>query len=191
MQLPWKKCEIKRKMNPAKIGLLAFMGVCLGLLVWDMSVNGYSGGLTLDQPAVSVGEDLVQPMDMAPQQVAGAEATEVAAAYFAGYRMDREQARGDELALLQKIIDDPGGSPAIREEAEQRRLHIAAAVEAEAQAESLLHAKGFGESVVLLGADQATAIVSLEIDAITAAQIAEIVSSACDINYENVIIVNR
>lgn len=193
MKFPWQGTEIRRRMAPAKIGLIAFLGLCLGLLAWDVATNGYNGSLTGEQAVVSLDDELPQPEEgtdgVLPSE--GEDTAEVTAAYFAAYRMDREQARSEELTLLQKIIDDQGGSPTIRAEAEQRRLAIAAAIEAEAQAESLLDAKGFGESVVMLGADQATAIVSLEMDAVKAAQIAEIVSSACSISYENVVIVNR
>jgi hypothetical protein len=196
MKYPWKRnrTEVKHKIAPAKIGLIAFLGLCLALLVWDMSVNGYIGSLTGEQPVVNLTDDPAElPSDIAAVTAPAEEmdVAEASASYFAAYRLDREQARSEELALLQRIIDDQGGSPTIREEAEQRRLAVASAIEAETQAESLLDAKGFGESVVMMGVDQATAIVSLELDAITAAQIAEIVSSACDIGYENVVIVNR
>ena len=76
-------------------------------------------------------------------------------------------------------------------DAEQRRLAIAQSVEQETRAESLLKAKDFGETVVMMGEGQATVIVAVEMDDHKAAQIAELVDSATGCGFENVVIVNR
>lgn len=110
---------------------------------------------------------------------------------FAAYRMDREQSRADELALLQEVIEDEASSEEARQQAEQRKIQVAANIEAEARAESLLDAEGFGETVVMMGTDQATVICAVQLDAVTATRIAEVVSTTCLINFENVVIVNR
>ena len=197
---------------------MAFLAVCLGVLAWDIAQGGTDGALTAERPAVDVSDlDLPEPAvavsatagqegnEKEDEQAGGeSEATEeekageaplttedAAAAVFAAYRMDREQSRSEELALLQDVIEDKASSEDIRREAEQRRLDIAAAIEQEANAESLLDAKGFGETVVLRGTDQATVVCAIELDAVKAAQIAEIVSTACEVDFKNVVIVNR
>ena len=208
----------KKRIVPAKLGLLAFLAFCLCVLAWDIAQGGTDGALTAERPAVDVSDlDLPEPA-VAVSATAGqegnekedehaggeSEATEeekaweaplttedAAAAVFAAYRMDREQSRSEELALLQDVIEDKASSEDIRREAEQRRLDIAAAIEQEANAESLLDAKGFGETVVLRGTDQATVVCAIELDAVKAAQIAEIVSTACEVDFKNVVIVNR
>lgn len=208
----------KKRIVPAKLGLLAFLAFCLCVLAWDIAQGGTDGALTAERPAVDVSDlDLPEPAvavsatagqegnEKEDEQAGGeSEATEeekageaplttedAAAAVFAAYRMDREQSRSEELALLQDVIEDKASSEDIRREAEQRRLDIAAAIEQEANAESLLDAKGFGETVVLRGTDQATVVCAIELDAVKAAQIAEIVSTACEVDFKNVVIVNR
>lgn len=208
----------KKRIVPAKLGLLAFLAFCLCVLAWDIAQGGTDGALTAERPAVDVSDlDLPEPAvavsatagqegnEKEDEQTGGeSEATEeekageaplttedAAAAVFAAYRMDREQSRSEELALLQDVIEDKASSEDIRREAEQRRLDIAAAIEQEANAESLLDAKGFGETVVLRGTDQATVVCAIELDAVKAAQIAEIVSTACEVDFKNVVIVNR
>ena len=192
-----------RKVAPAKIGLSAFLLFCFGVFVWDVYQSGYIGSIPLEQPVVgnvSVGEqqnpDAVAvnaqiDSDTTDMQSADSEAVNSLESTFAAYRMDREESRAEELALLQSIIDDEGGSVAIREEAEQRRLTIAEAIENETDAESLLDAKGFGETVVLVGTNQATVVCSVDLDAVSATQMALIVSETCGVNFENVVIVNR
>lgn len=208
----------KKRIVPAKWGLLAFLAFCLCVLAWDIAQGGTDGALTAERPAVDVSDlDLPEPA-VAVSATAGQEGNEkedeqaggeseaaeeekageaplttedAAAAVFAAYRMDREQSRSEELALLQDVIEDKASSEDIRREAEQRRLDIAAAIEQEANAESLLDAKGFGETVVLRGTDQATVVCAIELDAVKAAQIAEIVSTACEVDFKNVVIVNR
>jgi len=186
----------KRRVTPAALGLCVFLTFCIGLLVWDVAENGWAGSLTAEQPVVNLPAEEPDGPALpvtAPPAAAEAAADDVSAAasVFAAYRMDRETARSEELALLQTIIEDEGGSPTIREEAEQRRLTIAANVEQEAQAENLLDAKGFGETVVMVGETQATVICTVELDDAAATQIAETVAAVCGVGFENVVIVNR
>jgi|GEM_PF-2703362 len=193
MRFDIKKEELRRALTPAKTGLVFFLLFCAAIVAWSWMGNGNEqaleaeGGGALEAQNANVLPGPQEP-DAEPEQQ---DAATVSAAYFAAYRMDREEARAEELALLQRIIDDPGSSPAIREDAEQRRLAIAASVEQEARAESLLQAKGFGETVVLKGENQATVIIAVEMDDLKAAQIAELVDSATGCGFENVVIVNR
>ena len=60
-----------------------------------------------------------------------------------------------------------------------------------AAADSLLQAKGFGETVVLISGEQATVICDLELDMASAGRIAGAVAECCGVSFENVIIVNR
>ena len=188
-----QKDQQKRSLRPARLGLLVFALACIGVAYWDISAGG--GSLTLEQPAVDV-EALAHNGDGELLSAAAAQETETAegeeaGALFAAYRLDRESSRDEELALLQSIIDDPAGTEESRREAEQQRLAVARAMENEATAESLLQAKGFGETVVLVSGEQATVICDLELDTASASQIAGAVAECCGVSFENVIIVNR
>ena len=63
--------------------------------------------------------------------------------------------------------------------------------EGELLAESLLSAKGYGETVVMRGDNNATVIVDQDIEISDATVIADIVDKATDCGFENVVIVNR
>lgn len=194
----------RRSLRPARLGLLVFVLACLGIVYWDISYQGNTGGgLTLEQPVVNVEavaeiagaeeeggkeeEDWDGETAAAEDDPAGGEAE----ALFAAYRLERESSRDEELALLQEIIDDPSSTEAARQDAERRKLEVASAIENESAAESLLRAKDFGETVVLVSGEQATVICDLELTAASAGQIAAVVAECCGVSFENVIIVNR
>jgi hypothetical protein len=197
-----RKKVTKPRLPYGRFIFMGFVIFCVAVLAWDVSQNGFSaawGAL----PAGDI-EDIFEPEDenaINPASKAEDDATDVttanpaagenSAAEFATLRLEREQARAEELALLDKIIADENSSPAILEDAENRRLEIASDVENEIMAESILAAKGYGETVVMLGASQATVIIDLEIDEKDAAVIAEIVDKASGCGFENVVIVNR
>ena len=195
----------QRRGGPARWGLLLFALACVAVAYWDSNYQGAGSGpaaaaeataetetvAAAAEPGTETGTDTetAEPEDTAAAETDAESGS--AAALFAAYRLERESSREEELALLQEILDDPMSSPAAREEAEQRRLAVAAAVEGEAAAESLLRARGFGETVVLVSGEQATVICDLELTGAAAAQIAAVAAECCGVSFENVIIVNR
>ncbi|MBQ3286982.1 MAG: SpoIIIAH-like family protein [Firmicutes bacterium] len=180
----------RRSLRPARLGLLVFALICAGIAYWDISVHGATGGLTLEQPAVDVNA-LPHAAEQEKEEVEQRTEAEEAEALFAAYRLERESSREEELALLQEIMADPAASEEAKSEAEQRKLAVSRAIENEAAAESLLRARGFGETVVLVSGEQATVICDLELTAADASQIANVTAECCDVSFENVIIVNR
>ena len=180
----------RRSLRPARLGLLVFALICAGIAYWDISVHGATGGLTLEQPAVDVNA-LPHAAEQEKEEVEQRTEAEEAEALFAAYRLERESSREEELALLQEIMADPAASEEAKSEAEQRKLAVSRAIENEAAAESLLRARGFGETVVLVSGEQATVICDLELTAADASQIANVTAECCGVSFENVIIVNR
>lgn len=200
-----RKRITKTKRNYQKIIFMSFIVFCVGVLAWDIANNGFSAAFG-DLPAAAQIDDIPEPAESSDNDkltgTAGNDTNdtqpteeltpeEEAAAAFAQLRMEREEARGEELALLDKIIADENSSTAALEDAEARRIAIASDIENEITAESLLSTKGYGETVVMVGSDQTTVIVDLEIDEQDAAIIAEIVDKASGCGFENVVIVKR
>lgn len=200
-----RKRITKTKRNYQKIIFMSFIVFCVGVLAWDIANNGFSAAFG-DLPAAAQIDDIPEPAESSDNDkltgTAGNDTNdtqpteeltpeEEAAAAFAQLRMEREEARGEELALLDKIIADENSSTAALEDAEARRIAIASDIENEITAESLLATKGYGETVVMVGSDQTTVIVDLEIDEQDAAIIAEIVDKASGCGFENVVIVKR
>jgi stage III sporulation protein AH len=111
--------------------------------------------------------------------------------FFTEYRLQREQVRAEELELLQSIIEDPGTSVEMRNLANSRKMSIAEAMGFELMTENVLYAKDFGQTVVMMGRDTATVILSGEMNDILAARVADSVSNVTGISFENVVIINR
>ncbi len=193
----------KSKRNYQKIIFMSFIIFCVGVLAWDIANNGFSAAFG-DLPAAAQIDDIPEPNESSdnstltdtsantnnttiPEETLTPE--EEAAAAFAQLRMEREEARDEEIALLERIIEDENSSTAALEDAEARRIAIASDIENEITAESLLATKGYGETVVMIGSEQTTVIVDL--DEQDAAIIAEIVDKASGCGFENVVIVKR
>ncbi len=205
-----KSNEERPKTFTAVIALL-FLALCVLALFWDLG----KGRMQLSQQAepaeetvsyeqqqqenqpVNDGQDEISETPEADGEndptISGTESDDEAdrAQYFASMRLEREQARGKELNMLENIIADEHSSPAALEDAEKRRLAISQNMENEAAAESLLKTKGYGETVVMLQTDGATVIVDTEIDSKDAAVIADTVDQVSGCGFTNVIIVKR
>jgi stage III sporulation protein AH len=199
-----KKKITKTRWPVARLVFTAFIIFCLVVLAWDVKQHGFSaawGALPaaeLQDPALAAATDAADQAALAAGSELDAATADTDAAtdessaqQFATLRLEREQARGAQLKLLADIIADPNTSPAILEDAEQRRLRLAAAAEHELLAESLLSAKGYGETVVMVGDIQATVIVDQDIEVSDATVIADIVAKATGCGFENVVIVNK
>ena len=192
----------KPELSKPKLMVSVFVIFCLALVVWDMSRTGLNGSLSGEVPNQGVlaglDADADEEQDSSQGEGESLDGTAEDDAndaegdnYYASTRMQREQVRADELALLQTIIDDDEGSPTLAEEAEQRRMEITANMEQELQAESLLAAKGYEQAVVMIGDQQAMVVVAGEIAENDATLIAELVDDISGIGYRNVVVVNK
>ncbi|MCR4963601.1 MAG: SpoIIIAH-like family protein [Firmicutes bacterium] len=208
-KIPWKKSAVRKgnRRLPQAV-LVLFVGLCLGLYLWEQAGSGLDGGIGGEMPAADISAAFaqVQAADgpAAEENQSPAAGTEQApaneetdperegdASLFAAYRLQREQTKAGELAELTRIAADEQAGAEAKAAAEQSKVALIETYGQEIKAETLMKAKNFGENVVIIGEKQATVIVGGEIDASEAMQIAEIVDSVCDIGYENVIIVNR
>ena len=76
----------RRSLRPARLGLLVFALICAGIAYWDISANGATGGLTLEQPAVDVNALPHAAREETEQDGEQGRETEDAEALFAAYR---------------------------------------------------------------------------------------------------------
>jgi stage III sporulation protein AH len=112
------------------------------------------------------------------------------AGYFAAARLQRDQAESRELSQLEALAREPGASTAVRAEAQEQILQLEQMQEEEAQAELVLGAKGFPQSLVLLHPGGATVVVQAAgFDAAAAARVAQAVASVASLDPADVQIV--
>lgn len=98
--------------------------------------------------------------------------------FFSAARMQREASRASSLEILDAIAASADVDEAAKTSAAAEASAIARRIEAEANIESLIKAKGFAECVVMIGDDGVKVMVqSAGLLPAEAAQIAEIVTS--------------
>lgn len=91
--------------------------------------------------------------------------------YFAATSLARETSRRESMEVLQKVVDSGEGEE--REAALTQISAIAAAMEKEANIETLIKADGYAQCVAVINGDSASVVVSSEV-ALDAARVATI-----------------
>lgn len=110
--------------------------------------------------------------------------------FFSAARMQRETSRASSLEILDAIAASADVDAEAKADAAAEASTIARRIEAEANIESLIKAKGFAECVVMIGDDGVKVMVqSAGLLPAEAAQIAEIVTSETGEELANVRIV--
>ncbi len=111
--------------------------------------------------------------------------------YFQGARADREVARDDALAELDQIGSNIKATDDEISAAIKQRMLIASNIEAEANIETLVKAKGFKDCVAVINADNVNIVVAS--DALSQSellQIQDIVVSQHKISFDKIKIIN-
>ncbi len=107
--------------------------------------------------------------------------------FFAASQIERQRARDEAIEVLQSVVDDATSLDVAKEQALADIAAIAATIEAEANIESLIKAKGFEECVAVINGDKANIIVKSDgLKPNQLSQILEIVYLQADILPANV-----
>ncbi len=201
----------KKRLSKVKLITTIIVMFSIGLFIYDIVHSQIPGSLPAEAPVAGM---LLNPQIIPePEQqisdsqtansnqteqspateavLANTEVAEELDAFYSEYRLEREKVRAEALELLQSIVDDPHSSVEMRDTATKQKLNIARNLEYELMTENVLAAKNFGETVVMIGEGTVTVVVSIIMDDLKSAQIAEAVAGVTGVDYENVIIINR
>ena len=94
--------------------------------------------------------------------------------YFASARLNREEARDNSLAILQKTVDDPEASQEAINSASESITAMASATLQESKIESLITAKGYEDCVAFIGDNSVSVVVKAKSDTLASADVAKI-----------------
>lgn len=94
--------------------------------------------------------------------------------YFATARLNREEARDNSLAILQKTVDDPEASQEAINSASESITAMASATLQESKIESLITAKGYEDCVAFIGDNSVSVVVKAKSDTLASADVAKI-----------------
>ena len=139
--------RIGRK-NLIIIGSVLLIGVAV-CLNWVLFADTDKGGYNYNENAGEAGniED---------------EQTSEVLAYFASTQMSRDRARDEALAVLQNVVDSAEADSAEKNQALEDIATMAANIEAEANIEAMVMAKGFEQCVAIINDGMCTVVVMSE-----------------------------
>ncbi len=148
--------------------------------------NKDKGGFDYDQSAgMDAGTADTTP-DTAPPS------TESVDSYFTSIQVDRQRTRDEAIEVLQSVVDNTSSTETAKNEALAQINKLAEIMEAEANIETLIVAKGFAECVAVISDESANIVVKS--DGLVPAQISqinEIVYEQAGIKPANIKIIQR
>jgi hypothetical protein len=112
--------------------------------------------------------------------------------YFSTVQLSRQRNRDEALEVLQSVVDNDAATETAKNEALAEINNLARVMEAEANIETLIVAKGFAECVAVISGESASVVVKSEgLQAAQISQINEIVYEQAGIMPTNIKIIER
>ena len=150
----------KRNMVIAASFVLVAAALIVGISVFGKKEDGfdYSQGVGLDQSE--------------SQGTQASTQGSAADTYFSSVQVNRQRTRDEALEVLQGVVDNTDSTATAKEEALAEINKMAKVMEAEANIETLIVAKGFEECVAVISGESASIVVRS--DGLQAAQISQI-----------------
>jgi stage III sporulation protein AH len=185
---------VKRK--SVVMGILIVLLIITGYLnlVYNQSVlNGQDVQEAVSQQGEEDGIAVKDKEGSSEEEDDTAEVAAVSSAnFFASYRLERENARKEEIEYIREILDNPASDPEMKKEAQAQLLEITKNMEKELAIEALIKAKGFKDVVVILHKDSVNVIVDKpELKQEEVAQILDIVRRESGHKPENIKIIPK
>lgn len=107
--------------------------------------------------------------------------------FYIEARLERDRSRSEEKQLLQEVLADQKSTPEARAEAQRRLMEVVRRAAREAEAESLIRAKGFADAVVFVHDEGAVVVVrAAALRPGDAARIADAASAATGVPFSAV-----
>lgn len=174
--------------------VLAVLVFALGAAVWlNMKYASSSGGFDITgalNSSKNLGDAQYVNNPNTEGQTSSDENTASESEYFRNARQERENSRREAVELIQETISNVKADSQTKENALQKAADIALRIEKEASIESLLKAKGFEESLAIIGDNDVNVVVKGEnLLSSQTLQIQDVVLSQVDVPLDNIKIV--
>ncbi|MCK8817505.1 SpoIIIAH-like family protein [Natroniella sulfidigena] len=141
-----------------------------------------------------MGEDQLKEVDKLEEELAISVAEEKShdQNFFVEYRMERDQARSEQINLLREMINNPNSDNKLKVQAQERLLKITNNIEKEMGIESMIRARGYDDGLAFLHDNSIELIIATEgLQKQDVAKIGDIVSNSTGIGLENVTIIEK
>lgn len=181
----------KKKIFGVKQVVTAALLAALGGAVWlNMQYSTTAGGFV---SGASSGKNLGDTKYVGTVSDSPALETAAQSDYFKTAAAERKASREEALALLEDTLKSIDSDSEAKQLATEKMTVIAERMEKEASIETLIKAKGFEQTVVVIGDNDVTVIVSSEDELLPSQtlQIQDAVTSQTEISLQNIKIVNK
>ncbi len=112
--------------------------------------------------------------------------------FFVEYRIERDQARSEQINLLREMINNPNSDKGLKKKAQERLLEITNNIEKEMDIESLIRARGYNDGIAFIHDNSIELIISSDgLNKDDVAKIGDIITNSTGINLENITIIER
>lgn len=193
------------KKRTALVALLAFVGVGMIFIGWqtgDMSLTEEKNALPTAK-LINTANDSGNQLGQTKQSDKGAssEASSGASAgssnsdgndFFVETRLEREQARGQQIEYLREVISNAASNDQTRQRAQENLLSISNRITKEIEVENLIRAKGFKDAAVYLEDEGVTVVVHAgQLSPEEATRISDLVSRGTGVSEQNIVIIPK
>lgn len=140
----------------------------------------------------STGEIISVGVSETGAPAAGADGSSGQGDAFDEFRLEREQARSEQLDLLREVVNNPNLGEAARAQAVSLWLEITQEVAAEVDLENLIRAKGFADAVVVLQKGKAVVMVkAASLSKEDVLRVADLVVRVAGLEFEDITVMAR
>ncbi len=180
----WRTRPPRSRLSPEHRRLLLFLIILAGIFVY----LNWKWGAFIEQGTARGGdaEDaiLVQaPAAPAPRQAA----PETVRDFYVEARLERERVRSEQMQALREVLADERAAAEARAEAQREMLALTRRAGREAEAESLIKAKGYRDALVFLNERGAVAVVrAARLTPSDTARIADAVAGATGVGFAEI-----
>lgn len=151
--------------------------------------DGEAGGTVSPEPEKEQEEASVKETGVDTAGEAVLVSSTIGSEYFDAAKLSREQTRSKNKEILMEIVNSSTATEAQKEKAVGEVIELTSIMEKETAAETMLEAKGFGNSIVSIVDGKADVIVNAnDLTEKDIAQIEDVVKRKTDITAENIVI---
>ncbi|WP_408954655.1 SpoIIIAH-like family protein [Natroniella sp. ANB-PHB2] len=194
------KSELKKKMGWFLV-LMVWVGMVTAVVVHQLPEGGQLAEVSSDQEVEfkttnyeEMDSEQLKEVEKLEEELATSVAQEDShdTNFFVEYRMERDQARSEQINLLREMINNPNSDDKLKVQAQERLLQITNNIEKEMEIESMIRARGYNDGLAFLHDSSIELIIATEgLQKQDVAKIGDIVSNSTGISLGNITIIEK
>ena len=112
--------------------------------------------------------------------------------FFVEYRIERDQARSEQINLLREMINNPNSDKEVKNKAQSKLLAITNNLEEEMEIESLIQARGYKDGIAFIHNNSVEVIVAAEsLNQQDVAKIGDLITNTTDVDLKDITIIEK